>query len=85
MLERRDEVHYVSLAELSARISLSPRTIRSLIKDPADPFPAIRVRNKLLFSVAEVDAYLEAHRVAVFDVANILDQIVDQKDEEHKR
>jgi excisionase family DNA binding protein len=78
MKNDRPTPQYVGLAELASRISLSPRTIRSLIHDPAHPLPAIRVGNKLLFKLAAVERYLDTHQIRVSDIEAVTQEIMEK-------
>lgn len=56
--------HYVDLRALCVRLSLSRRTVRSFINDPANPLPAYKCGGgKLLCKWAEVERWIRRHRV----------------------
>ena len=65
---------YFDLATLAMRLSLSKRTIRNYIRDPADPLPAYRVGGKLLFKWSKVEQWLERWRVRPVDVDRIVSE-----------
>ena len=67
---------YISLAELSERISLGKRTLRELVRRADNPLPAFQVGNKLLFSWATVDAWLESQKVQTVDTDAMANEIV---------
>lgn len=54
---------YFDLSGLSKHLSLSPRQLRYLIRDASHPLPAIRIGGKYLFKAAEVQDWIESHRV----------------------
>jgi excisionase family DNA binding protein len=73
------EGRYLNIRELSQRLSLSPRTLRTRVKDPTDPLPAYRVGGKLLFRWAEVEAWLARHRVQPVDVNEMVNDLLNPR------
>jgi hypothetical protein len=68
---------YLDLPRLSAWTSLSVRTLRRAIADPARPLPAVKVRGKLLVRVDDFEAWVAAGpRVAKADVVRIVEEVV---------
>ena len=67
---------FIGLAELSKRLSLSPRTIRAHVRRPERPLPAHPIGGKLLFDWDRVVAWVEGHRVKRIDVETIVDDMV---------
>ena len=72
----RDDVHYLGLAEVSQRLSLSPRTIRAWARDPSWALPAYHVGGKLLFKWSEVDRWLQQFRIEPVDVKAVADEMM---------
>jgi predicted transcriptional regulator len=66
---------YIDIKELSARMSLSVRTLRILIKQPNNPLPAYKVVGKLIFHWAEVTKWVEQFRVKTIDTKAIVQSI----------
>lgn len=56
--------HYLSLADLSKRSSLSVKTLRTFIYHPKHPLPHYRMARKILVDVAEFDAWFARFRVS---------------------
>ena len=71
----RDDAHYLGVAEVSRRLSLSPRTIRTWARDPERALPAYRVNGKLLFRWSEVVRWLQQFRVEPVDLDELADRI----------
>jgi excisionase family DNA binding protein len=71
---------YIDLKELSRRLSLSVRTIRTLISDPVCPIPTYRVGGKYLFCWREVDMWIRQFRIQPVNVQDILNNIFSQKE-----
>ena len=65
---------YIDLRELSRRTSLSARTLRARVLDSG--MPAYRIGGKLLFRWAEVEAWIDAHRVKPLDVDDVANGVV---------
>ena len=69
---------YISLAELSERISLSKRMLRQLVRRPDNPLPAVQISNKLLFSWQAVVRWLDSQKVQTIDTDAMADEIVQE-------
>ncbi len=66
---------YISLTELSKRLSTSVRTLRAWVRDPTDPLPAYRLGGRLMFRWNDVEAWIQRHRVQPIDVRAVCDEI----------
>ena len=62
------------MADLATRLSLSTRTIRNYIRNPADPLPAYRVGGRILFKWTEVEAWIARRRIEPVDVDRIVSE-----------
>ncbi len=67
---------YIDLQELSERLSLSPRSIRTYVTRSDNPLPAYRIGGKLLFRWDEVEKWVERHRVHMPDVNVDVDELI---------
>jgi len=76
---------YIGLQELSERISLSKRTIRSWIQDPTKRFPCIRVGQKLLFKKRDVEQFLDRFSVQVPEIGEVVENILSEMKGEKSR
>ena len=54
---------YLSLRDLSARSSLSIKTLRHFLSDPVAPLPHYRMPRKILVKIEEFDTWLARFRV----------------------
>src|SRR5579863_401041 len=62
---------WLGLRDVARYAAVSERTLRCWIHSPVDPLPAVRVVGKLLVRRADLDLWLQKHRVqplAVLDV-----------------
>ena len=75
--------YYITLQEVCKRISLSPRTLRAWVSNPASPLTCYKVGGKLLFRWSEVEKWLENFRVAPIDVDAIAKEIISDMKENH--
>ena len=66
---------YTDKRGLAAYTGLSQRTIDKLLYHPIHPLPAYRPCRKLLFSLREVDAWMQNFRVGA-DLDRIVDECV---------
>lgn len=64
------------MKSLSTRLSISPRTLRGWMRDPVDPLPGYKVKGTLLFKWAEVERWLDAHRIEQTDLDAQVDEIL---------
>jgi hypothetical protein len=67
---------YIDIRELSRRLGLCPRTIRTLAADPVNPLPAYRPRGKLIFRWVEVEVWLSRFRVQPMSVDALVDELL---------
>jgi hypothetical protein len=69
---------YLSLRALSARSSLSIKTLRTFLYDPKCPLPHYRMTRKILVKVEEFDAWLARFRVQHpgVDLGKIMDEFM---------
>lgn len=54
---------WLGLRDLTAYAAVSERTLRSWIKLPSDPLPAVRAGGKILIRRTEFDAWLGRRRI----------------------
>jgi len=71
-----DQDIYFDVKSLSRYSSLSIRTLRNYLSDPADPIPSYRVKRKLLIKKSDFDTWLENHRMKEGEVASQVDAII---------
>jgi excisionase family DNA binding protein len=62
-LATRAGVGWLALGDVAAYVAVSERTLRGWIHRPVDPLPAVQVSGKILIRRAELDAWLDRHRV----------------------
>jgi len=67
------DTHYLDLATVAQRLSVSTRTVRKWVRQPVDPLPAFRIGGKLLFDYAgEVLTWVGRRRVRT-DLSDFVD------------
>lgn len=54
---------WLGLRQITRYAAISERTVRSWIRAPIDPLPAVRVRGKILVRRSELDLWLERRRI----------------------
>lgn len=67
---------YVDTRELSRRLSLSQRTIRTYLHQPDNPLPAYQIGNKLLFFWPEVQAWVRKYRVKTINTDVMVEDLI---------
>ena len=76
MKSTHEDSRYLGLAELSQKLSMSPRSLRSYIRQPDNPLPAYRLGRKYLFFLPEVMAWIRTHKVKTVDVDVIVTNVL---------
>jgi len=62
-LPKRIDPEWLGARQVTEYANVSRRTLRTWIHSPIDPLPAVRISGKLLVRRAELDAWLNRHRV----------------------
>ncbi len=78
-----NESEYLTLKTLARRLSVAPRTLRGWMRNPTDPLPGYKVKGTLLFKWAEVERWLDAHRVETVDLEAQANEILDSLNTEN--
>lgn len=72
------EREWLGLRELTRYAAVSERTLRTWIRDPIDPLPAVRVARKTLVRRSEFDRWLERHRIKRLDLDGMVVAVVQE-------
>ena len=75
VVSTHDGSQYLGLAELSRKLLLSPRSVRTYIHQPNNPLPAYLLGRKYLFLWSEVQAWIQRHRVETVDTDVLVEEI----------
>ena len=62
---------WLGLRDLTYYANVSERTIRSWIRSPVHPLPAVKVSGKVLVRKSDFDAFLQRHRVRPLEEIDI--------------
>jgi len=79
MQKSRTSMHFIDLAELSHRLSLSRRTLRKCMSDPVDPLTGYRIGGKLIFSLTEIAAWVNRRRIESIDVNELASELLEKE------
>jgi hypothetical protein len=62
---------WLGLRDLTYYANVSERTIRSWIRSPVNPLPAVKVSGKVLVRKSDFDAFLQRYRIRPLEEINI--------------
>lgn len=79
-----NESEYLTLKILARQLSVTPRTLRGWMRDPVDPLPGYKVKGTLLFRWAEIERWLDAHRVETVNLEAQVDEILNSLSTENR-
>jgi excisionase family DNA binding protein len=76
MTADRAQSEWLDLKALQGHACVSERTLRGWIHRVVDPLPATRVGTKILVRRSTFDQWLENHRLKIFDVGCMVDELI---------